>query len=123
LDPDHISELFAAFGRVHVKNMFGGAGLYADHVMFGLVVDDVIYLKTDAHTRTAFERENCHPFGYDTKHGKRVLTSYWRIPDRLYDDPEGLSDWAKAALEAARRGTAPQTRNPVRSRRARRPAR
>jgi DNA transformation protein and related proteins len=123
LDPDHISELFAAFGRVHVKNMFGGAGLYADRVMFGLVVDDVIYLRTDVHTRAAFERENCHPFGYDTKRGKRVLTSYWRIPDRLYDDPEELSDWAKAALEAARRASAPQTRNPVRSRRARRPAR
>ena len=66
MDPDHISELFAAFGRVHVKSMFGGAGLYADTVMFGLVVDDVIYLKTDAHTRAAFERENCHPFSYDT---------------------------------------------------------
>jgi len=64
LDPDHISELFAAFGRVDVRTMFGGAGIYADGLMFGLVVDDVIYLKADAHTAPRFEREGCGPFTY-----------------------------------------------------------
>jgi hypothetical protein len=33
--------------------MFGGAGTYADGVMFGLIVDDVIYLKADADTFAA----------------------------------------------------------------------
>ncbi len=97
MDPDHISELFAAFGRVDVRTMFGGAGIYADGVMFGLV------LKTDAHTAARFEREGCGPFTYDTKRGERVLKSYWRMPDRLYDEPEELADWANIALEAARR--------------------
>jgi DNA transformation protein and related proteins len=103
LDLDHIFELFAAFGRVDVRNMFGGAGVYAEGVMFGLVVDDVIYLKTDEHTAARFEREGCGPFTYDTRRGERALKSYWRMPDRLYDEPEELADWAKAALAAARR--------------------
>jgi DNA transformation protein and related proteins len=107
VDPDHISELFAAFGRVAVRNMFGGAGIYADSVMFGLIVDDVIYLKADADTFAAFEREGCGPFTYDTKRGARALKSYWRMPDRLYDEPEELAIWAKAALAAARRAAAP----------------
>jgi DNA transformation protein len=106
LDPDHISELFAAFGRVDVRNMFGGAGLYADGVMFGLLVDDIIYLKTDPQTAARFEREGCGPFTYETKRGERALKSYWRLPDRLYDEPEELADWAKIALEAARRAAA-----------------
>jgi len=103
VDPDHISELFAAFGRVDVRNMFGGAGIYADGVMFGLVVDEFIYLKTDERSAARFEREGCGPFTYDTKRGERVLKSYWRMPDRLYDEPEELADWANIALEAARR--------------------
>ena len=106
LDFDHISELFAAFGRVEVRTMFGGAGIYAEGLMFGLVVDEFIYLKTDAHTAARFEQEGCGPFTYDTKRGERSLKSYWRMPDRLYDEPEELADWAKAALEAARRAAA-----------------
>jgi DNA transformation protein len=106
VDPEHISELFAAFGRVDVRNMFGGGGIYAEGLMFGLIVDDVIYLKTDEYSATRFEREGCGPFTYDTKRGERALKSYWRMPDRLYDDPEELADWAKVALEAARRAAA-----------------
>ena len=115
MDPDHISELFAAFGRVDVRTMFGGAGIYADGVMFGLVDDDVIYLKTDAHTAARFEREGCGPFTYDTKRGERVLKSYWRMPDRLYDEPEELAVWTKAALAAARRTAAPSRRRVARA--------
>ncbi len=50
----------------------------------------------------AFEAEGCGPFGYDTKHGRRVLTSYWRLPERLYDEPEELARWARLALGVAR---------------------
>jgi DNA transformation protein len=32
--------------------------------------------------------------------------SYRRMPDRLYDDPDELAAWARAALAAARRRTA-----------------
>ena len=103
VNPEHLSELFAAFGRVEVRNMFGGAGIYAEGVMFGLLVDDVIYLKTDPNNLTRFEREGCGPFTYATKRGERSLKSYWRMPDRLYDEPEELADWAKAALDVARR--------------------
>ena len=103
MDPEYIAELFAAFGRVHVRRMFSGVGLFADGLMFGLIVDDVIYLKADAQSFAAFECEGCGPFSYDTKRGERALKSYWRMPDRLYDDPEELATWARGALAAARR--------------------
>ena len=48
--------------------------------MFGLVSGGQIYLKADATTVTCFEREQCGPFEYSTKNGKRTLTSYWRLP-------------------------------------------
>jgi DNA transformation protein len=101
--PDDIQELFAVFGAVAVRRMFGGAGIYADGVMIALVADGVIYLKVDEVNTPAFERENLAPFTYATKGGRRGVMSYRRMPDRLYDDPEELATWARDALAAARR--------------------
>jgi DNA transformation protein len=103
--PEDIRELFAAFGAVTVRRLFGGAGIYAEETMFALVHDGVIYLKTDARNAPAFEREDLAPFTYATRGGKRGVMSYRRMPDRLYDDPDELAAWAREALAAARRGT------------------
>jgi DNA transformation protein and related proteins len=83
--------------------MFGGAGIYADGTIFGLVADGVIYLKADQHTVPDFEREGLKPFTYEGKGGKLIALPYWRMPDRLYDDPDELARWAQVALAAARR--------------------
>jgi DNA transformation protein len=101
--PDDIQELFSAFGVVAVRRMFGGAGIYTHGTMFALAADGVIYLKTDELSTSAFERENLPPFTYETKDGKRGVMSYRRMPERLYDDPDELATWARAALAAAQR--------------------
>jgi len=110
LTPDHISELFAQFRPVSVRRLFGGAGLYADGVMFAILSKDVVYLKADEETRAAFEREGCAPFSYQAKGGRRASMSYWRMPERLYDDPDELATWAAQALAAARRANAPKAK-------------
>jgi DNA transformation protein len=104
--PDHIRELFAAFGSVTVRRMFGGAGIYAGETMFALAHEGVIYLKADVVNAAAFEREDLAPFTYTTRDGKRAVMSYRRMPDRLYDDPDELAVWAHEALAAARRQAA-----------------
>jgi len=104
VSPEDIRELFAAFGPVAVRRLFGGAGLYAEGVMFALVHRSVIYLKADGQNAAAFERERLAPFTYATRDGTRELASYRRMPDRLYDDPDELAGWAREALAAARRG-------------------
>jgi DNA transformation protein len=100
--PDDIVELFSVFGPVTVRRMFGGADIYADGAMFGLVADGVIYLKAGDGNVVMFEREQLASFTFSKRTGERVLTSYRRMPDRLYDDPEELAEWARAALTAAR---------------------
>jgi DNA transformation protein len=107
VDADTIVELFGAVGSVpgpvKVRRMFGGFGLFADGTMFGLAIGKVIYLKADQHTIPDFVREGLKPLTYTTRANKRVATSYWQMPDRLYDDPEELGQWAKRALDVARR--------------------
>ena len=86
--------------------MFGGAGVFVGGRMIGLVSRETIYLKADGETIPAFEREGLAPFSYATKNGERKLTSYWRMPDRLYDDPEEFARWARKAHGAALRAAA-----------------
>jgi DNA transformation protein len=103
LAPDTIVELFSVFGAVTVRRMFGGAGIYADGTMFGLVADGAIYLKAGEGNLAMFERERLAPFTYTTSKGRRGVMSYRRMPDRLYDDPEELAVWARAALSVAQK--------------------
>ena len=108
MDAEFIRDLFASFRAVDVRRMFGGAGLFVDGVMFALVVDQAIYLKVDETNEPDFLREDLPPFGYSTSKGRRALMSYRRMPDRLYDDPDELAQWAGKALQAAQRKAAPK---------------
>ena len=101
MDAEFIRDLFSGFRPVSVRRMFGGAGIYADSVMFGLIVDDVIYLKTGESNEAEFVAEDLPPFSYQAGNGKRAIMSYRRMPDRLYDDPDDLAQWASRALAAA----------------------
>ena len=123
MDPDHIRELFAKFRPVTVRRMFGGAGVYADGVMFALLSSGgTIYLKVDDGNEDDFLRENLPSFATLMKSGKHTVMPYRQMPDRLYDDPEELAQWAERALAAAQRKAVTKTkakseRQPVRRRR------
>jgi DNA transformation protein and related proteins len=123
LDHDFIRDLFAPFGPVTVRRMFSGAGIFADGLMFGLIVRDVIYLKADDGNAADFEREGCAPFTYTRgkKSGRpsHHALPYWRLPERLYDDPDELADWARRAFAAAERKKFAARRQPKRRRSAR----
>lgn len=122
MDADYLRDLFSAFGPVTVRRMFGGAGIYADGVMFALVADEIIYLKVDDETASAFEREGLAPFTYSKKPGQQAVMSYRRMPDRCYDDPDELARWATHARAAANRKKAPVSKA-GRGRRAKKPRR
>ena len=110
MDADGIRELFSEFGPVDVRRMFGGMGIFVDGLMIGLVARGEIYLKADAETIPSFERESQRPFGYATKNGERVLTSYWRMPERLYDDADELARWARDSHAVALRANAAKSK-------------
>ena len=55
LSQDELDDLFAAFGKVQSRPMFGGAGLYADGLMFALDVGEGVYLKADDALAAALE--------------------------------------------------------------------
>ena len=107
MDPEFVRDLFAQFRPVTMKRLFGGAGLYAGGLIFGLVFDGAIFLKVDESSIPDFEREGSQPFVYTRAKSKgrvgRASLSYWRLPERLYDDPEELAVWAQRAFAIAER--------------------
>jgi DNA transformation protein len=104
MDREDIAELFVAFGAIDIRRMFSGYGLYADDVCFSLFLRGELYFKADETTTPRFAEEGSRPFSYTQSRSGKVITvnSFWRLPERLYDDPEGLAVWARQALSVAR---------------------
>jgi len=116
---DFITDQLAGFGPVAIRNMFGGAGIYADGVMFGLLADDVLYLKADETSARAFAAEGMGPFTYEPAGKAPVAMSYWEVPPRLLEEPDELAEWAAEAHRIARAGKAKSSK----ARPSRKPAR
>ncbi len=108
----YLREVFADFGEIRMRAMFGGQGLYHEGTIIGIVIDDALYLKVDALTQPAFEAAGCAPFVYELKR-KALQMSYWSVPAEALDSPQAMLPWARRAFDAALRK---QQKRPRRSR-------
>jgi DNA transformation protein len=102
---EHALELVSLVGPARARRMFGGHGLYLGDVMFGLLDDDELFLKTDAETVARFEEAHCEAWVYAAPRGPQ-RTSYYRPPDEAHEDPEAMLPWARLAVDAALRAAA-----------------
>jgi DNA transformation protein len=96
-----VAEQLEPLGPVRIRNMFGGAGVYFDDLMFGLIAGETLFFKVDERNRPDFEAEEMGPFIFEPPSGKAIAMSYYELPERLYDDPQELVAWARKALDAA----------------------
>ncbi len=112
MDRDFLIDLFADFGPVTIRRMFSGFGISADGTNFALALRGGLYLRADEQTIPQFEAEGSKPFQYQTRAKTVTVNSYWQLPERLYDDPEELTELgeggtgggaARGAAQAARR--------------------
>ena len=103
MDRDFLIDLFADFGPVTIRRMFSGFGISADGTNFALALRGGLFLRADEQTIPRFEAEGSKPFQYQTRAKTVTVNSYWQLPERLYDDPEDLTVWARASLAAAQR--------------------
>jgi len=100
---DYVIDQLVGWRRVTARKMFGGAGLYCDGAMFGLIAEDVAYLKADDSNRADFIGAGSSAFNPFPEKGKTVVMPYYEIPADVLEDPEALGQWAERALVVARR--------------------
>src|SRR6478752_6448776 len=107
---EFLREQLAPLGAITMRRMFGKTGVFCDGLMLGMVRDNTLYFRVDDENRAAFkEAESFPPLSYEKKGGSIDL-SFWRAPERLFDEPDELVTWARAALAAARRVAANRAR-------------
>ena len=117
---EFLRDQLAPLGYITMRRMFGKTGVFCDGVMLGMVTDNTLYVRVDDHNRATFkEAESFPPLNY-AKKGEMIDLSFWRVPERLMDEPDELVTWARAALAAAHRVAAKRPRSP-RRRKTRRP--
>lgn len=68
--------------------MFGGVGLYAGDVFFGLIADDVLYLKVDT------GGEAFRPY----KNRPDTSMRYFSVPPAALEDAAELEAWVARAI-------------------------
>ena len=113
---EFLREHLAPLGRITMRRMFGKTGVFCDGVMLGMVTDNTFYVRVDDQNRETFrEAATSPPLNY-AKQGATIDLAFWRVPERLFDEPDELVVWAQAALAAARRVAAKRARSsaPVR---------
>jgi DNA transformation protein and related proteins len=103
MDNDAIHDLFAGLGRISIRRMFGGKGIYFEGVIIALELSTgSILVKADETSIPEFEAAGCEQWTYEGK-SKLVKMPYWTVPDEAYDDPEIMTEWARRAYQAALR--------------------
>ena len=107
---EFLREQLAPLGRVNMRLMFGKTGVFCDGLMLGMVTDNTLYFRVDDHNRAAFkEADSFPPLSYEKK-GCTIDLPFGAPPERLFDEPDELVTWARAALAAARRVAAQRER-------------
>lgn len=93
---EYILDQLSKWGGVSVRRMFGGAGLYRDCKMFGLVANDVTYLKVDDTTKDKYIEEGSSPL--KPFQDRPTVLSYYELPGDILEDPEEFIEWAGESL-------------------------
>lgn len=83
------------------RAMFGGHGLFAPHggMFAGIVTDDEIVLKfADETARAELVALGGHAWVYDDR---MTMREWIVVPERFYDEPRSLAEWAARAHRLA----------------------
>ena len=97
---EFVLEQLTEVHQLHARPMFGGLGLYAGDVFFGIVAGDVLYFKVDQTTRADYEQAGSQPF---KPYADRPVTmAYCSVPVTVVEDAATLAQWARRAIAVAR---------------------
>lgn len=78
------------------RRMFGGFGLYAGDVFFGIIHGDRLYFRTGGQSQKRYEAEGMTVFVTPAR--KKPLRKYYEVPLHVIEQPTELIEWAREAV-------------------------
>lgn len=101
-------EQLQAVKGLRSKAMFGGVGLYAGDVFFGLLARDMLFLKVDDSNRGQYEAAGMKAF--KPYANKPMVMPYFQVPAAVLEDADELVSWARQSVRVATKGVLRKTR-------------
>ena len=98
-----VQEALEPMGTVTLRKMMGGATLYLDGIIFAIMVDGELWMKSDAEADAIWDMVSTERFTVTFKDGKVDSMNYRRAPSDVYDDAEAMRKWVSVSVEAGRR--------------------
>ncbi len=92
---EFLREQLAPLGRVTLRRMFGKSGVFCDGVMFAMVTENTLYVRVHEENRATFSAAEAFPPLNYAKQGSAIDLSFWRVPERLFDEPMSSSPGRK----------------------------
>lgn len=112
---EYVEDLFANLGRIRIRKMFGGAGVYSGQDMFALIDHDRVYVKSDEALKADLESEGGEAFEWTNPNtGKTIQMSYVSLPVNAMDSRDEASVWARKALDVAIQARRAKVKSPRR---------
>ena len=107
-----VQESLEPMGTVSMRKMMGGATLYLDGVIFAIIVDGELWMKSDAEADAIWDAESRERFTVTFKDGTVDMMNYRRAPSDVYDDAEAMQRWVSVSVEAGRRRVVKKPKRP-----------
>jgi DNA transformation protein len=108
----YLRDQFRRWGPVEIRRMFGGHGIFRGGMMFALVHDETLFLRSDDANRAAFAAAGMGPFRY-RRRSKLVSLGYHQAPPEALEDSDVLGTWADLGFAAAERRAAGRPKRPT----------
>ncbi len=97
---DFVVDQLSGVDGLRARAMFGGVGLYAEDVFFGILAADVLFFKVDDTNRREYETAGSSPF---KPYADRAMTMpYYNVPIGVLEDAVMLGQWAARAVAIAK---------------------
>ena len=97
---DFVLDQLSGVDGLRARAMFGGVGLYAEDVFFGILAADVLFFKVDDTNRREYETAGSSPF---KPYADRAMTMpYYNVPIVVLEDAVMLGQWAARAVAVAK---------------------
>jgi DNA transformation protein and related proteins len=105
ISPDYLEyvlEQMRLVRGVTSRRMFGGLCLFYQGKAFGLIGEDVLYLKVDDSNRADFEAAGMSAFAPFADKPEYKM-GYYEVPIDVLEDRERLRDWSLKAIAVSKK--------------------
>jgi DNA transformation protein len=95
---DYVIDQMSLAGKISIKSMFGGYGVYCSNLIVGIIVNDILFLKVGESNKDDYLQRGMPPFTYLRKGAKAASMSYYQVPEEILENKEDLLEWTRKSF-------------------------